>query len=211
MIPIVTERIETYAAEHSTAAGELLEELERFTLDNVPMSQMLVGRLEGSLLRLLTRLCGARRVLEIGLFTGYSALCMAEALPPDGELVSCEIDEEHARIARTFIERSEHAGKIHIRLGPALETLATLAGPFDLAFLDADKESYVDYFEAVLPLLRPGGLLIADNVLWSGRVLDPQKETDHALVRFNARVAVDARVEVSMLTVRDGVSLIRKR
>ncbi|MCG6871984.1 MAG: class I SAM-dependent methyltransferase [Gammaproteobacteria bacterium] len=211
MIPVVEPRIEEYAAAHSEPPAELLRELETYTHQNVAMPQMLVGGLEGALLGLLTGLCGAQRVLEIGLFTGYSALSMAAALPEDGQLVSCEIDPKHADIARSFITRSPHGHKIDIRLGPALETLATLAGPFDLVFLDADKESYVDYFEAVLPMLRTGGLLVADNVLWSGRVLDPRKETDHALVRFNDHVVADPRVETVMLTVRDGVSLIRKR
>jgi caffeoyl-CoA O-methyltransferase len=211
MKPIVSRAIEVYAGAHSTAPSALLDELETYTRERCDNAQMLVGRLEGALIRLLVGLTGARRVLEIGLFTGYSALTMAEALPDDGQVVSCEIKEPNAAVAREFIARSPHGHKIEIRLGPALDTLGTLQGEFDLVFMDADKESYTRYYEAVLPMLRAGGLIVADNVLWSGRVLAPEKPTDHALVEFNARVREDPRVEVALLTVRDGVSLIRKR
>jgi caffeoyl-CoA O-methyltransferase len=152
-------------------------------------------------------------VLEIGTFTGYSALCMAEALPKNGRLITCEIKSQHAEIAQSFFDRSPHGRKIRLRLGPALETLANLPASaiFDLVFLDADKENYVNYYEAVLPRLWSGGLIVADNVLWSGRVLAPKKKTDRAVVRFNKHVQRDPRVECVMLPVRDGVSLIRKR
>ena len=155
----------------------------------------------------------ARCVLEIGTFTGYSALCMAEALPAKGKLTTCEIKPEHADIARSFFARSPHGHKIKIHLGPAIETLAGLpvSASIDFVFLDADKENYVNYYEAVLPCLRPGGLIVADNVLWSGRVLAPKKKSDRAVVRFNNHVRRDPRVECVMLPVRDGVSLIRKR
>ena len=174
---------------------------------------MLIGPFEGALLAMLVRLTGARRVLEIGTFTGYSALCMAEALPAKGKLTTCEIKPERADIARSFFARSPHGHKIKIHLGPALETLAGLpvSASFDFVFLDADKENYVNYYEAVLPCLRPGGLIVADNVLWSGRVLAPKKKSDRAVVRFNNHVRRDPRVECVMLPVRDGVSLIRKR
>jgi len=211
MKPIVAKPIADYARDHSTAPSALLDELEAHTRERCDNAQMLVGRLEGALIRLLVGLTGARRVLEIGLFTGYSALTMAEALPDDGRVVSCEIKEANAAVAREFIARSPHGRKIEIRLGPALDTLGTLDDEFDLVFMDADKESYARYYEAVLPMLRTGGLIVADNVLWSGRVLAPEKASDHALVEFNARVRDDPRVEVALLTVRDGVSLIRKR
>ena len=212
MKAIVPRPIEDYAVNHSTAPTPLLVELEQLTQAQCANPQMLVGRLEGAFLRMLIGLTGARRILEIGLFTGYSALTMAEALPADGEIISCEIDTETAKIAQSFFDRSPHGDKIMIRLAPALDTLNSLPThqKFDLVFLDADKEGYSDYFEAVLPRLRLGGLLVADNTLWSGNVLAPKQETDHAVVAFNRRVQDDPRVENVLLTVRDGVMLARK-
>jgi caffeoyl-CoA O-methyltransferase len=212
MKAIVPRPIEDYAVAHSTAPTPLLMELEQLTQAQCTNPQMLVGRLEGAFLRMLIGLTGARRILEIGLFTGYSALTMAEALPADGEIISCEIDTETAKIAQSFFDRSPHGHKITIRLAPALDTLNSLPTDqqFDLVFLDADKESYSEYFEAVLPRLRLGGLLVADNTLWSGNVLAPKQETDHAVVAFNKRVQDDPRVENVLLTVRDGIMLARK-
>jgi caffeoyl-CoA O-methyltransferase len=211
MIQIIEPELEDYAEKHSHQHNPLLQELQDYTYRHCEWPQMVTGSLQGSLLRMLVQITAAKNILEIGLFTGYSSLTMAEVLPAGGGIVSCEIDENNAAVARSFIERSPDADKIEIRLGPALETLESLRGPFDLAFLDADKENYSAYYDAVLPLLRPGGLLIADNVLWSGRVLDPDTEADHALVAFNKKVAGDPAVEVALLTVRDGVSVIRKR
>jgi caffeoyl-CoA O-methyltransferase len=210
---IIPRNIEEYCLRHSTTGGKLLRELEKYTRRHCADSQMLIGPHEGALLAMLVRLSGARRVLEIGTFTGYSALCMAEALPVNGRLITCEIKPEHAEIAQSFFGRSSHGHKIKLRLGPALKTLASLprSAKFDFVFLDADKENYVNYYEAVLPRLQPGGLIVADNVLWSGRVLAPKKKTDRAVVRFNKHVQRDPRVECVMLPVRDGVSLIRKR
>ena len=213
MKTIVPRTIEAYCLRYSTPRDKLLRELERYTQKHCDYPQMLIGPYEGTLLAMLVRLSGARRVLEIGTFTGYSALCMAEVLPEDGELTTCEIKPEHADIARSFFARSPHGHKIKIHLGPALETIADLSSSasFDFVFLDADKENYVNYYEAVLPRLRRGGLIVADNVLWSGRVLAPKKKTDRAVVKFNKHVRRDPRVECVMLPVRDGVSLIRKR
>lgn len=204
--------IEAYARDHSLAPSALANELEAYTNAHCQDPQMLIGALEAAVLKLLLRVSGARRVLEIGMFTGYSALSMAEALPTDGHIVSCDINPETTRIAREFFARTPHGAKIESRLGPALETLAALRGePFDFAFIDADKENYIAYYEAILPLLRAGGIIVADNVLWSGRVLAPQKESDRALVAFNRHVHADTRVEAAMLTVRDGLFLIRKK
>lgn len=211
MEPIVPGPIEVYAAANSTSPSSLAEAIEQDTRAGRADARMLTGALEGAFLRLLVRISGARRVLEIGTFTGYSALTMAEALPADGILVTCDHDEATAGLARGYFDRSPHGHKVEQRLGNARDTLTGLDGQFDLAFLDADKESYEHYYEALLPLLRAGGLLVADNVLWSGRVLDPQQDTDHALARFNARVAADPRVEVVMLPLRDGVSVIYKK
>lgn len=210
MIQMIDPGLEKYAEAHSSKPNTLLQELETYTYENCGQPQMVTGSLQGAMLRLLVRLTGARNILEIGLFTGYSALTMAEALPEDGKITSCEIDKKNAAIARSFIERSPHSAKIDIRMGPALQTLANLNGPFDLAFLDADKENYCSYYDIVLPLLRPGGLLVADNVLWSGKVLDPKEETDRAIADFNNKVVADPDVEVVLLTLRDGVSLIQK-
>jgi caffeoyl-CoA O-methyltransferase len=210
---IIPKKIEEYCLRHTSPRGKLLQELERYTWRHCEDSQMLIGSHEGALLATLVRLSGARRILEVGTFTGYSALCMAEALPKNGRLITCEIRPERAEIARSFFGRSRHGRKIRIRLGPALETLAGLpsAARFDFVFLDADKENYVNYYEAVLPRLRPGGMIVADNVLWSGRVLAPKQKTDRAVVKFNKHVHRDPRVECVMLPMRDGVSLIRKR
>ena len=176
------------------------------------MPQMLTGPVEGTLLRMLIQVSGAKRVLEIGTFTGYSALSMAAGLPDDGALITCELDTEHARIAQSFFDRSPHGKKIRLRSGAALDTLHALPAEaqFDFVFIDADKENYVHYYEAVLPKLKPGGLIAADNTLWSGRVLKPKGQSDHAIVAFNAHVARDPRVEQELLSVRDGVLLVRK-
>ena len=210
---LVPAAVESYCEAHSSAPSPLLAELQAYTTRNCADAQMVVGPLEAALLQLLVRLSGARRVLEIGTFTGYSALAMAEALPPDGRLITCEIDPRHADIAERFFARSPHGRKITLRRGPALETLAALdtEASFDLVFIDADKENYGNYYERALPLLRSGGLIVADNVLWYGRVLAPQAASDRAVAHFNDRVRSDTRVECVMLPLRDGVSVIRKR
>jgi caffeoyl-CoA O-methyltransferase len=154
---------------------------------------------------------GARRALEVGTFTGFSALMMAAALPDDGEVVTLELSAEHAAFARSFFERSEHGHKVRLVEGPAPESLKGLAGPFDLVFIDANKTGYVDYYEAALPLLSERGVIAVDNVLWSGEVLDPKDDDARAIVAFNEHVAQDERVTQVMLTVRDGILLIRRR
>jgi caffeoyl-CoA O-methyltransferase len=214
MQPIIPKAIEEYCAAHSMSPSALRVELERYTRAHCAEPQMLTGALEAAFLQMLVRLAGARRVVEIGLYTGYSALAMAEALPEDGMLHSCEIDPERARIARGFFERSPHGRKITVHLGEALAVLPALlpaAGPLDLVFIDADKENYGAYYDLCLPHVRPGGLIVVDNVLWSGRVLAPERETDRAIAAFNERLAADERVECVMLPLRDGVLLARKR
>lgn len=206
-----TDALGQYVQAHTSVPSPLLQELEQETRRDFERHRMLVGAVEGRLLALLVRLSGARRVLEIGMFTGYSALTMAEALPEDGRLLTCDLDERPAAVARKYFARSPHGHKIEIRMGPALETLATLEGPFDLAFIDADKESYVAYYERTMELLRPGGLILADNAFRGGRVLAPEDASDHALVQFNARVQSDPRVENLLLPVRDGVMMAVKR
>ena len=213
MIPIVSPPIDAYCLAHTTPADPLLDELAAYTRAHCKLPQMLTGPVEGTFLRMLVQISGAKRVLEIGTFTGYSALSMAAGLPDDGELITCDIDPGHARIAQSFFDRSPQGKKIHLRLGAALDTLRVLPDDarFDFAFIDADKENYVNYYDTVLPLLRPGGMIAADNTLWSGKVLDPQEKSDHAIVAFNDHVRRDPRVEHVLLSVRDGVMLIRKK
>ena len=172
---------------------------------------MQVGRVEGTFLRMLVALSGARRALEIGMFTGYSGLMIAAGLPEDGTLTTCDVDPKAEAVARRFFARSPHGRKITIRMGPALDTIRTLSPPIDFVFVDADKQNYSNYYEAVLPLLPRGGLLVADNVLWSGKVLDPKEPSDRAIAAFNERVENDSRVDRVMLTIRDGMTLVRKK
>ena len=208
---IVPKKIEAYAARHTEKESSLLKRLVRATYRRTEIPQMQVGHLEGAFLRLLVHLTRARRILEIGTFTGYSALVMAEALPTSGHLITCDIDPVNTRIARKFWRASPHGKKITLKLGPAAQTIRRLKGPFDFVFIDADKENYIRYWDLCLPKVRRGGLIAADNVLWSGRVLNPESKTDRAVARFNKHVKKDARVEAVMVTVRDGITLARKK
>ena len=209
---IVEPSVEAYATEHSTPDAELFSRLAAETREKTTAPQMMVGLLEGQFLGTLVRVLRAKRILEIGTFTGYSSISMASALPPDGRIVTCDVDPEATAIARRYMDESGHGEKIEIRLGPALETLETLDGPFDIVFIDADKPNYQAYYEAVLPLLADNGLVIADNVLWSGRVVEPDgDESTKAIKAFNEHVAGDDRVVSVMLTVRDGMTLVQKR
>lgn len=212
MTDITHPAIEDYATAHTSVEPPLLAELAAATREFSDAHRMMVGRLEGRFLKMLVAISGARRVLELGTFTGYSALSMAEALPPDGTIVTCELNERHAEMARSFIARSPYAERIEIRLGPALETVRDLAGPFDFVFIDADKGNYVEYYEAALDRLRVGGLIAIDNVLWSGRVLDEADASDdtRAVRALNERVAADDRVECVLVPIRDGVMLARR-
>ncbi len=176
---------------------------------------MLTGELEGRLLEFLVFLTGARRVLEIGTYSGYSALSMARVLPPDGTIDTLELEPRHAEFASRFIDRSEWSEQITIHVGPAERALERLPGPYELVFIDADKSGYDAYYEAALERLAPRGLIVVDNVLWSGRVVEERDDDDtddtRSLRRFNAKVVQDERVVCVMLTVRDGVTLIRRR
>jgi caffeoyl-CoA O-methyltransferase len=209
---ITPDAIVDYAHRHSTPLPPLLQELLATTRERLGRRVVWAnGPAEATFLQVLARSLGARRILEVGTFTGFSALMMAAALPDDGELVTCDVDPQCLEIARSFFARSPDGHKIEVRQGPALDTLKTLAGPFDLVFVDADKENYVGYFEAALPLLAPDGIMVVDNVLWRGRVLHPETEEDHAIVAFAEHVQRDARVTNVMLTTGDGVMVIRHR
>lgn len=210
MLTLVPELIEQYACQHTQPVSALLQQLEVETYATTQIPQMLVGHLEGAFLSLLVKLTGACRILEIGTFTGYSALAMAEALPDDGQLITCDIDSESVAIGQKYWTQSPHGHKIKVHLGQALESIQALDGLFDMVFVDADKTNYIRYWEACVPKVRIGGLLVADNVLWSGRVLNPQAESDHALVRFNQHVSADQRVQAVMLPIRDGITLAVK-
>ncbi len=206
----IDEKIEEYAFNHTSYEGDLLKQLEEETYEKLEIPQMTTGRIEARLLKLLARLVSAKRILEIGTFAGYSALSMAEALPEEGELITCEMDPEAIVVARKYFGMSAHGKKIALMEGPALDSLKTISGQFDMAFIDADKENYSNYYEAILPLIRSGGLIAVDNVLWSGRVLDPVDKSDKAIHQFNEKVIEDERVESVLLTVRDGLNCIIK-
>jgi caffeoyl-CoA O-methyltransferase len=211
---IVDERVEQYAEAHTTPVASLFERLAAETRDKSDSPQMMVGLLEGRFLEFLVRQTKAKRILELGTFTGWSSISMASGLTDGGRIITCDVDEQTTAIARRYAEEAGVVARIDYRLGPGLETLESLDGPFDLVFIDADKPNYVNYFEAVLPKLADDGLIIADNVLWSGRVVDEPAEGEdatRAIRAFNDHVMNDQRVECVMLTVRDGMTLIRKR
>jgi caffeoyl-CoA O-methyltransferase len=209
---IVNEEVERYALEHSTPDPEFFRRLEEETRATTTAPQMMVGPLEGQFLGWLVRLSRAQNVLEIGTFTGYSSISMALALPYGGRITSLDVNEETTAVARRYAEEAGVADRIDYRVGPALDALAELEGPWDLVFIDADKPNYVNYYEAVLPTLVADGFIVADNVLWSGRVVEDDGEASTEVIKaFNDHVAADERVEQLMLTVRDGMTLIRRR
>jgi caffeoyl-CoA O-methyltransferase len=210
-IDITNPEIEAYAQAHTTPVPALLQELEKRTQEEFgELARMLSGQSVGMLLQTLVFATGARRVLEIGMFAGMSAQYIAAALPEDGTLITCDVDPKAIALAREFFARSPDGKKIEVREGPALDTIKTLKGPLDLVFIDADKGNYTNYYEAVVPLMAPRGLIAVDNVLWSGNVLDPKTDDDRAIVAFNAHVRNDPRVACVLLPVRDGVMLVRK-
>jgi caffeoyl-CoA O-methyltransferase len=210
---IVNEPVEKYAEEHTTPVPELFERLAAETREKSNAPQMMVGLLEGRFLELLVRQTKAKNILELGTFTGWSSISMALGLPEGGRIITCDVDEETNAIAERYAEEAGVRDRIDYRLGPALETVATLEGLFDLIFIDADKENYVNYYDAVLPKLADDGFIVADNVLWSGRVADTTNEDENTVdIRaFNDHVMADDRVVCVMLTVRDGMLLIRKK
>jgi caffeoyl-CoA O-methyltransferase len=216
MAGLVPEDIEQYVSRHTTAEPDHLARLAAETREQLNAPQMMSGHVEGRLLQTLVFATGAKRILEFGTFSGYSALSMAAALPPDGRIVTLEVSAEHAEFARRHFGEHPDGEKIELRLGPALESVEELDGQkFDLVFIDADKGGYRSYYEASLPLLSERGLIVVDNTLWSGRVVperdDDPGESTVALREFNDAVADDERVVCTMLTVRDGITLIRKR
>ena len=209
---VVPEAIDAYAEGHTTPPTELMAELAAETKATLANPQMLTGPVEGRFLELLVFGLGARRVLEIGTYSGFSALSMAAGLPEGGHIDTCELEEKHAEVAQRYFDRSPYGDRITIHLGPAIESIERLDGPFDLVFVDADKTGYDAYYEAVLPKLAPNGLIVFDNMLQSGRVVDDPDagEATQAIVALNEKLRNDSRVVSVLLTVRDGVTLVRR-
>jgi predicted O-methyltransferase YrrM len=209
--PFLPEKVARYIREHSVREAAVLRELREAT-KAVPMSGMQIGADQGQFMQLLVQAIGARRCLEIGTYTGYSALAVALALPEDGRLICCDISEEWTAVGKPFWKKAGVEKKIDLRIGPALQTLKGLKGPFDFVFIDADKPNYLKYYEACLPLVRKNGIIAIDNTLWSGAVADPgRKDADTvALRQFNDALHADQRVALSMLPLGDGVTLALK-
>jgi predicted O-methyltransferase YrrM len=209
--PFLPEKVARSIREHSVREPAVLRELREAT-KAVPMSGMQIGADQGQFMQLLVQAIGARRCLEIGTYTGYSALAVALALPEDGRLICCDISEEWTAVGKPFWKKAGVEKKIDLRIGPALETLKGLKGPFDFVFIDADKPNYLQYYEGCLPLVRKNGIIAIDNTLWSGAVADPsQKDADTvALRQFNDALHGDPRVALSMLPLGDGVTLALK-
>jgi predicted O-methyltransferase YrrM len=211
------ERIEDYLIKNSSREPDVLRRLREETIATNPQAEMAVGPIQGQFMALLVKLTGAVKTLEVGVFTGYSSLCTALALPPNGRIVACDVSDEWTSVARRYWAEAGVADKIALRLGPAVETLDELlrdgqAGTFDFAFIDADKPNYDNYYERALKLVRRGGLIIFDNMLWSGKVADPsvQDANTVALRALNEKLHHDERVFVSLLPLRDGISLAVK-
>ncbi|KEA64037.1 O-methyltransferase [Marinobacterium lacunae] len=208
---LVNEAIEDYAYLQTSAEPPLLQELIDQTNLNMGWPQKLSGRLVGRTLKLLSAMVRPKQALEIGMFTGYSALSIAEGMPDDGRLVCCETNPRAIEFAQGFFDRSEHGHKIEVIFGRALDTIEKLDMALDFTFIDADKRNYLNYYERVKEMTRPGGLIVLDNVLWSGKVLQPESEIDDILVETNRRIAEDPDVENVFLTLRDGLNVVRKK
>ena len=213
MKALVLPEVEAYADAHSAAESDVCRTLREETYSTMELPQMVVGSLEGAFLKMMVQVTKARHILEIGMFTGYSALSMAEVLPEGGRIITCEIDPEPAALAAKFFARSPHGRKIEIKMGPALETLQGLTGLFDLIFIDADKINYLNYYERALDLIGPNGVILIDNVLWDGDVLiQPPPDRSTAVIQeLNKTIADDRRVMAVLVTIRDGVFVVRKR
>lgn len=214
-MPVLSsEALNDYIHAHTSEAHPVFGPLVEETQANLAIPQMQVGRVEGAFLKMMVQISGAERILEIGTYSGYSSMAMASGLPEDGKVITCDIDPIATEVARRHMDGSPWGDKIEIRLAPALDTIAELAkegAQFDLVFIDADKTNYSNYFDAVMPLVPAGGLILADNTLWSGTVLEPDGPDGEAIVAFNAKVQADERVENVLLSVRDGVMACRVR
>ena len=211
-VKLKSKEILDYCCQHSNADSFLLSELEKYTWKNEDMPQMISGQLVGKLLQSIIIMINAKRIVEVGTFTGYSALQMAEVIPENGEIHTCELMEKHTKTAQSFFDQSENGSKIRIHKGPALQSLEQLqAGSFDLAFIDADKSNYLEYYKHCLMLVRQGGAIILDNMLWGGSVIDPQDDESITLRKTGDYIQQDERVFNILLPVRDGLMLCIKK
>lgn len=212
MKDLVLPEIEAYAEAHSWAESDICRALREETCRSMEFPQMVVGPLEGAFLKMMVQVVQAKRVLEVGTFTGYSALCFAEAMPGDGEVITCDIDARSVALAKSYWAKSSYGGKIQSRLGSAVETLATLFGPFEVIFIDADKINYVKYYRRALELIASRGVILIDNVLWSGDVLQSEgiDPSTAAIQELNRIIAADRGVHAVLVTIRDGIFVVRK-
>ena len=207
-----SEEIQAYCKQHTEADNALLLELENYTWTNEEVPQMISGQIIGKLLQSIIYLTGTNNIIEVGTFTGYSALQMAEILPEDGEIHTCELMEKHAETARSFFDKSNYGSKITIHVGPALKSMEQLkSGSFDMAFIDADKSNYMEYYRHCMMLIRKGGTIILDNMLWSGSVIDPHNDDSRALRKTGDYIQKDKRVFNVLLPIRDGLMMCIKK
>jgi caffeoyl-CoA O-methyltransferase len=213
MTELINDKAEKYAALYSSPTDDLLQEIEKFTVQNHPNANMLSGPVQGKLLELISRMVNPEKILEIGTFMGYSALCLAKGLAPRGELHTIEISKEDAEISRRYFSKSLQSKQIILHEGNALDTIPALKDTWDLVFIDADKVNYINYYELTLPRLKKGGFILADNVLFHGEVLEENiaGKNAKAIHAFNEHIARDERVQHVMITVRDGLMLIQKK
>jgi caffeoyl-CoA O-methyltransferase len=210
---LINPRAEQYAKHYTSALDDVLQEIEDYTLTNHPHAQMLSGHLQGKVLELFSKMIAPKTILEIGTFTGFSALCLAKGLTDDGKLITLELREEDAAIAKKYFVKAGMDAKIELHVGDALQIIPTLQENWDLVFIDADKVNYINYYELTLPSLKSGGWILADNVLFHGEVLEENIKGKNAIAihAFNEYVKNDDQIEKAMLTIRDGLLLIQKK
>jgi predicted O-methyltransferase YrrM len=207
----ISEELEDYCLAHSTAETTLLKHIHRETYSKVLMPRMLSGHLQGLFLQMISCMIKPKNILEIGTFTGYSAICLCKGLDPQGKLLTIDKNEEIEERVQAFFDASEYKNQIEYRIGNAMELIPALTDTYDLVFIDADKINYARYFEMVIDKVQPGGFILADNVLWSGKILGEIRDKDtRALDDFNKMVAEDSRIEKMILPLRDGITLMRK-
>ena len=202
--------LERYAENHTKAIHPILEELKQITIETTEAPQMMVGNLEGKFLQLICALSNAKNIIEVGTFTGYSTLCLADAVGDDGHIITIDSNENTSRIAQEFIARAGFQNRVTFAIGDAMDVLNSIDHVVDLAFIDADKISYDSYYETLLPHVKPAGFLIFDNMLWNGRVLHPQTADDKALDALNKKLTKDTRVENFLIPLRDGIQVVQK-